>query len=88
METISLRLYNEEKPSKKAFSEPKLLHEIDFCLKGKRILLADKIYRTGTTIKKATQILNDKGANKITPIAIAGEKNYCLFKTKECIECR
>jgi len=87
LKTIVLRAYNEERPPKK-MHEPRLLKEIGFEAKGKKILLADKIVKSGATMETAIKILSEKGTVKIVPLAIAGKKNYCLVKTSGCIECK
>ncbi len=87
METISLRFYKDEMPPKKEFEKPELLEKPEFEIEGKKILLADKLCRTGLTMNKAIQVLEKAKAKEIVPIAIAGEKDFCLFKTNECFEC-
>lgn len=87
LETIALRAYNDEMPPKK-ISEPKLTEEIEFDVKGKKILLVDKIVKSGTTMEKAIGLLREKGAAKIMPLAIAGEKEHCLVRTADCFECK
>ena len=64
------------------YEEPKLLKDFEK-IKDKKILLVDDVSRTGKTLQKAKQILED---NEIDTFLINGNANYSLFEEKECLD--
>ena len=61
----------------KLYDKPKLLEEIDFEFKGKRILLVDDRVKTGTTLEFAKELLSE--ALVIKTLAVNGIADYCLY---------
>ena len=61
----------------KIYDKPKLLAEIDFDFKGKRILLVDDRVKTGTTLEFAKELLSD--AALVKTLAVNGIADYCLY---------
>ena len=54
----------------KLYDKPKLLAEIDFNFKGKRILLVDDRVKTGTTLTFAKELLSE--ASLVKTLAVNG----------------
>jgi len=81
------------KDNKPIRKEPKLVKK-NFSKKNffrnKKILLVDTVSRTGRTLEKAKEILNNKiynnSNNKIRTFVINGKADYSLFNFKECID--
>ena len=61
----------------KLYDKPKLLAEIDFNFKGKRILLVDDRVKTGTTLTFAKELLSE--ASMVKTLAVNGIADYCLY---------
>jgi len=61
----------------KLYDKPKLLAEIDFEFKGKRILLVDDRVKTGTTLQFAKELLSE--AKYVKTLAVNGIADYCLY---------
>ena len=61
----------------KLYDTPKLLHEIDFDFRGKRVLLVEDRIKTGTTIEYAKSVLT--GAASVKTFAVNGTADYCLY---------
>lgn len=61
----------------KLYDQPKLLHEIDFDFRGKRILLVEDRIKTGTTINFAKELLAQ--AAVVRTFAVNGTADYYLY---------
>jgi len=61
----------------KLYDKPKLLEEIDFNFKGKKILLVDDRVKTGTTLEFAKELLSE--AAVVKTLAVNGIADYCLY---------
>ena len=72
-----LRLNLRDAMQNKLYDKPKLLAEIDFDFKGKRILLVDDRVKTGTTLGFAKELLSD--AALVKTFAVNGIADYCLY---------
>jgi len=72
-----LRLNLRDAMQNKLYDKPKLLAEIDFDFKGKRILLIDDRVKTGTTLEFAKELLSD--AALVKTLAVNGIADYCLY---------
>ena len=72
-----LRLNLRDAMQNKLYDKPKLLAEIDFDFKGKRILLIDDRVKTGTTLGFAKELLSD--AALVKTFAVNGIADYCLY---------
>ena len=59
------------------FEEPRLIRDINFDYKEKRILLVDDRLKTGRTFLRAKEIL--KEAAKIKTFAVNGHADYSLY---------
>ncbi len=72
-----LKLNLRDAMQNKLYDKPKLLAEIDFEFKGKRILLVDDRVKTGTTLEFAKKLLSD--AALVKTLAVNGIADYCLY---------
>ncbi|MDP4238766.1 MAG: phosphoribosyltransferase [Bacteroidota bacterium] len=72
-----LKLNLRDAMQNKLYDKPKLLAEIDFDFKGKKILLVDDRVKTGTTLQFAKQLLSD--AKTVKTLAVNGIADYCLY---------
>lgn len=72
-----LKLNLRDAMQNKLYDKPKLLAEIDFEFKGKRILLVDDRVKTGTTLLFAKELLSD--AKVVKTLAVNGIADYCLY---------
>jgi xanthine phosphoribosyltransferase len=72
-----LKLNLRDAMQNKLYDKPKLLEEIDFSFKGKKILLVDDRVKTGTTLEFAKELLSD--AALIRTLAVNGIADYCLY---------
>ncbi|NDP20375.1 MAG: phosphoribosyltransferase [Paludibacter sp.] len=72
-----LKLNLRDAMQNKLYDKPKLLAEIDFDFKNKRILLVDDRVKTGTTLTFAKELLSD--AALIKTLAVNGIADYCLY---------
>ena len=57
----------------------RLLEEIRFEVKGKKILLVEDRVKTGTTLNYARQLLLGAGAAVVKTFAVNGNADYCLY---------
>ena len=72
-----LKLNLRDAMQNKLYDKPKLLAEIDFDYKDKRILLVDDRVKTGTTLQFAKELLSD--AAVVKTLAVNGIADYCLY---------
>ena len=72
-----LKLNLRDAMQNKLYDKPKLLAEIDFDFKGKKILLVDDRVKTGTTLEFAKELLSD--AKIVKTLAVNGKADYCLY---------
>ncbi len=72
-----LKLNLRDAMQNKLYDKPKLLAEIDFDFKGKKILLVDDRVKTGTTLEFAKELLSD--AALVKTLAVNGLADYCLY---------
>ncbi|MDD4820238.1 MAG: phosphoribosyltransferase [Flavobacteriales bacterium] len=72
-----LRLHLRDENNNKIFDKPQLLKEIDFPVKGKRILLVDDRIKTGTSIEFAKELLSE--AALVKTFAVNGTADYALY---------
>ncbi len=63
------------------YDAPQLLSPIDFEFKGKRILLVDDRIKSGSTIRRAKELLNE--AAVVRTFAVNGSADYALYD-EEC----
>lgn len=72
-----LKLNLRDAMQNKLYDKPKLLAEIDFDYKDKRILLVDDRVKTGTTLQFAKELLSE--ASVVKTLAVNGIADYCLY---------
>lgn len=72
-----LKLNLRDECQNKLYDRPKLLHEIDFDFRGKKILLVEDRIKTGTTINFAKELLSQ--AAVVRTFAVNGTADYCLY---------
>lgn len=80
MKILSLNYRDENHEPR--FDEVKLTEEMDFSVKGKRVLLVDDVSRTGKTIIKAEQVLD---SDDIDSFVVNGEADINMFNEQSCI---
>ncbi|MDE6450982.1 MAG: phosphoribosyltransferase domain-containing protein [Odoribacter sp.] len=74
-----LKLHLRDAGQKQLYDRPRLLEEISFEVKGKRILLVEDRVKTGTTLNYARELLLGKGAAVVKTFAVNGNADYCLY---------
>jgi xanthine phosphoribosyltransferase len=74
-----LKLNLRDNMQNRLYDQPVLLEEIDFDIKGKKILLVEDRVKTGTTLEFAKKLLLEKGADKVLTFAVNGNADFCLF---------
>lgn len=72
-----LRINLRDEQQRPKYDKPRLLEEIDFDYKGKRLLLVDDRIKTGSTIALAKELLKD--AAFIKTFAVNGNADYALY---------
>ncbi len=72
-----LKLNLRDATQNKLYDKPKLLADIDFDFKGKRVLLVDDRVKTGTTLRFAQELLSE--AALVKTLAVNGMADYCLY---------
>ncbi len=72
-----LKLNLRDAMQNKLYDKPKLLQEIEFNFKGKRILLVDDRVKTGTTLTFAKELLSE--ASNVKTLAVNGMADYFLY---------
>ena len=72
-----LKLNLRDAMQNKLYDKPKLLEEIDFDYKNKRILLVDDRVKTGTTLTFAKELLSE--AKTVKTLAVNGIADYYLY---------
>ena len=72
-----LKLNLRDASQNKLYDTPKLLHEVDFDFRGKRVLLVEDRIKTGTTIEYAKSLL--AGAASVKTFAVNGTADYYLY---------
>jgi len=79
LEVFLLKINLRDKQQRPLYDQPKLLAEIDFDCKDKRILLVEDRVKTGSTLNFAKQLLNESGAAKVKSFAVNGKADYSLY---------
>ena len=74
-----LKLHLRDADQKKLYDRPRLLEEIRFEVKGKKILLVEDRVKTGTTLNYARPLLLGAGAAVVKTFAVNGNADYCLY---------
>ncbi|MFR6381473.1 MAG: phosphoribosyltransferase [Odoribacter splanchnicus] len=74
-----LKLHLRDADQKQLYDRPRLLEEIRFEVKGKKILLVEDRVKTGTTLNYARQLLLGAGAAVVKTFAVNGNADYCLY---------
>lgn len=59
--------------------QPTLLHQIDFPIGGRRVLLVEDRVKTGQTLLFAKSLLEQNGAALVKTFAVNGNADYALF---------
>ncbi|MDD2996716.1 MAG: phosphoribosyltransferase [Paludibacter sp.] len=72
-----LRINFKDEKQKPRYDSPKLLQQINFDFKGKKILLVDDRIKSGATILLAKELL--KEAALIKTFAVNGNADYALY---------
>lgn len=72
-----LKLNLRDASQKPLYDAPRLLEEVKFDVKGKKILLVEDRVKTGMTLNYATQLLAE--AVLLKTFAVNGKADYCLY---------
>lgn len=72
-----LKLNLRDASQRPLYDAPRLLEEIKFDVKGKKILLVEDRVKTGMTLNYARQLL--AGADLVKTFAVNGKADYCLY---------
>ena len=72
-----LKLNLRDASQRPLYDAPRLLEEIKFDVKGKKILLVEDRVKTGMTLNYARQLL--AGADSVKTFAVNGKADYCLY---------
>lgn len=72
-----LRLNFRDSKQQPVYSNPRLMSEIDFEYRGKKILLVEDRVKTGATLNYAVSLLNE--AELIKTFAVNGKADYSLY---------
>ena len=82
---LKLMILNYRDPQNRPiYDEPVILHEPEWDLEGKRVLVVDDVSVTGKTMNKALEQL--KGYN-VKTLAMKGKADYVLFpEIKDCVQ--
>lgn len=79
LEVFLLKINLRDKQQRPLYDRPKLLADIDFDCKNKRILLVEDRVKTGSTLNFAKQLLSEAGASKVKSFAVNGKADYALY---------
>ena len=79
LEVFLLKINLRDKQQRPLYDRPKLLAEIDFDCRNKRILLVEDRVKTGSTLNFAKQLLIQAGAAKVKSFAVNGKADYSLY---------
>lgn len=72
-----LKLNLRDASQRPLYDSPRLLEEIKFDVRGKKILLVEDRVKTGMTLNYARQLL--AGAVLVKTFAVNGKADYCLY---------
>ncbi len=72
-----LKLNLRDASQRPLYDSPRLLEEIKFDVRGKKILLVEDRVKTGMTLNYARQLL--AGAALVKTFAVNGKADYCLY---------
>ena len=72
-----LKLNLRDASQRPLYDSPRLLEEIKFDVRGKKILLVEDRVKTGMTLTYARQLL--AGAALVITFAVNGKADYCLY---------
>ena len=72
-----LKLNLRDASQRPLYDSPRLLEEIKFDVRGKKILLVEDRVKTGMTLNYASQLL--AGAALVKTFAVNGKADYCLY---------
>ena len=81
---VSASLYNDEKPAKEKFSEPKI-SAVPRAAKGRRILLCDDVSNTGRTLSAVKEKLLTSGAKEVKTFVYAGKADFSCRDFEKCL---
>lgn len=72
-----LKINYRDTAQKPVYPSPQLLHNINFSIKNKKILLVEDRVKTGATLNYAKELL--KGAALVKTFAVNGKADYSLY---------
>jgi hypothetical protein len=85
LESVSVSFYDDSKPAKKLYVQPKIKGTMPPGVNGKRILLVDDISKTGKTLSMVKKALVKAGAGEIRTFVYAGKADYSCRRFDNCM---
>ena len=85
LRTVRASLYDDSKPAKKRFDEPKIEMRGIADLKGKRMLIVDDVCNTGATLDAVKAAIASAGAKGIKTFVYAGKADFSCRPFERCL---
>ncbi len=82
---LNISFYKDGAKPEKKYAEPKLVSPLRTDVDGKRLVLVDDFVRTGASLKKAQDVLKEKGAEEVRTVIVAGGDG-ALIEVSGCVK--
>lgn len=83
--SVRASLYDDSKPAKSRYDEPKVNAASLAGLRGKRVLVVDDVSRTGKTLKAVEAAVLSKGAKEVKSFVYAGGADFSCRPFDGCL---
>lgn len=89
--SVTVKFYDEGKPPERLLEEPEIVYHNVGDLRGKRVLVVDDFFRTGSTLDSVLKVMREKGADEVRVAVIALREDaktrpdYYAMKFKDCV---
>ena len=83
--TIKASFYDDSKPAKQKYDEPKISGNIFPSLNGKKILIVDDVCKSGATLTKVKTQVQTMGAVEIRTFVYAGKADFICRPFEKCL---
>jgi len=85
LRSIRASLYDDSKPAKKKFDEPKIeMHNLNG-MEGKRVLIVDDVSNSGATLDAVKSAIASIGAKEIKTFVYAGKADFSCRPFERCL---